>query len=1169
MPSAASIKAGAAYVELALRKAKFESGLVQAERALEGFSRSFLKVGAAVAGLGAGLAIPFAFSAQRFIDFDDRLRFIRATTESTSDQMTQLEAVLRKLGRTTSFTLTEVGEAATQLALAGFDNQEIQDSVGSILDLARATRTDLPQAADIAAKVLRGFNIQTRDMTHVVDVLASTATGSAQTLEDLFESIKLVTSYGRSGEAQNLEEISAALGELANAGLTGSLAGTSLRRIFTNLATKRDEIKQLTNVDTVDANGDLRNFVEVLEEMTVALDKLGSGERTQILNDVFEVRGLQSAKLIGQGLPGLKEFIDRLKNSAGTAKSVAEEIDGGLGGAFRRLISVIDETTNQLGKTLAVFGPWLDGVNAIIGAMSQWVARNNEIVQTFALVAAGMVGLGASIFAIGVGLNVAAFAFGGYVKVIRAFESAIAGLGGVLKAVGAVIGGFATILLLPVNMIATLAKSVYTLSQHLVRMVAGWTSYTAAILFSNAAVVANRTLTLSAALAAGVYQAAVAAAAASSAGFYQASILLQKGLLSIRAGFAIAGAALLGIAARMYAALTATTALSVATASQGVSGGIALIGHTAQAAAATMTLFQRAILAAAQAMATFVAAALAKAISSLAAVTIQLGASAAFVQATVAKLIAAAGTNLITYLTKVFYIALSRITDGLALIGQAVGQAIGAAVEFFSVFVVEAAKAAARFIGGFVAVVVQGLSSVVASILGSVIGAIGSLAASIVGVLIPVVVATGAAFIAIQGAITLAYQVADNFSQAIISLRQTANDIATSFFELGQSFAEAFMVFGSAFSSVFEQLAEQFDDVSTSFGKLYADLRSLLAQFFGIGTAAEQGSAAAKDALESFKEVVRNTVAFISNAITTIRDNWDIVMISFGIAWRKMVLNLVDAWNSDFVNAVFGGKLDLAFKLLFKRIQIEMTTALKGVFDSFGISNEDIQAFTKLIGTASRAANDAAAASSRAFGEAAALGQPISDAYAQYFEMITGIDTSFERAAYAKRVRQFRDEAGRKPTSGEEIDLGIDSLRKDLEELQKQAEESKDSVANRLKNDIEDLIKQLAAAQDELRRKIEERSRQDSAAAGEAINRSRGRISGGSVGTFSAAAASRLGVASSISQQQLEQLKKMPKILERQRQLMEREDRKIERQFKKVKEFQDFIKSVAKDTGAF
>ena len=92
-------------------------------------------------------------------------------------------------------------------------------------------------------------------MGRVADVMTATANNSAQTLTDLGEAMKytapIAAEYGLT-----LEETAKTLGALANFGIKGSMAGTTMKNILLRLADPaiRSQVEAL-GVSVIDAGG--------------------------------------------------------------------------------------------------------------------------------------------------------------------------------------------------------------------------------------------------------------------------------------------------------------------------------------------------------------------------------------------------------------------------------------------------------------------------------------------------------------------------------------------------------------------------------------------------------------------------------------------------------------------------------------------------------------------------------------------------------------------------------------------------------------------------------------------------------------------------------------------------------------------------------------------------
>ena len=187
-----SIEAGSAFVRLFVKGGKLQRGLASAKARLNSFAQTARMAGGAMLGAGAALAAPMAMSLKTFADFQDQMAAVGAKSSGTEAQFLALTEQAKELGRTTSYTASEIAGLQVQLAQAGFNRQQILDATESIQNLGKATGTDLARAAEIAGAAMNQFSLPTTEATRVADVLTATANGSAQTLDDLGEALKMV-----------------------------------------------------------------------------------------------------------------------------------------------------------------------------------------------------------------------------------------------------------------------------------------------------------------------------------------------------------------------------------------------------------------------------------------------------------------------------------------------------------------------------------------------------------------------------------------------------------------------------------------------------------------------------------------------------------------------------------------------------------------------------------------------------------------------------------------------------------------------------------------------------------------------------------------------------------------------------------------------------------------
>ncbi|MBQ4195447.1 MAG: phage tail tape measure protein, partial [Thermoguttaceae bacterium] len=294
MPTAHGIRAGRAFVELATENSKLVAGLKDAQKRV----REFAEQAGSAAFSGAAALTPIALATKTFADFDDQMRLAQAVSGATGEAFAKLTETAKTLGRTTSWTAAQVASGMVALGRMGFDSSEIDASISSVMNLARATGTEIPVATDIAGNTLRQFGLEASEMARVCNVMTTTANRSAQTLEDLGEAFKYVAPIAAS-TGESLEDTAKTVGALANFGVKGSQAGTVIKAIQTRMAS--DAGAQATyaelGIDTRDAEGNLRKVHDVLADLGAALQNMPSGERLEKIKSVFGQYGLSGVSL--------------------------------------------------------------------------------------------------------------------------------------------------------------------------------------------------------------------------------------------------------------------------------------------------------------------------------------------------------------------------------------------------------------------------------------------------------------------------------------------------------------------------------------------------------------------------------------------------------------------------------------------------------------------------------------------------------------------------------------------------------------------------------------------------------------------------------------------------------------------------------------------------------
>jgi TP901 family phage tail tape measure protein len=297
-----------------------------------------------------------------------------------------LENAARKTGSTTEFTASQSAEALNFLAMAGFSAENSIAALPGVVDLATASALDLGTATDIASDSLGAFNLMTKDsqqlgrnLQRVNDVIAKTATSANTSVTDLFEAIKdggpVATTAGAS-----LETFAALAGTLANAGIKGSRAGTTLKNTFLSIAAPSNsaaKILKRLGVQTQDADGNMLDIVETLDSLNKALDGLGTAERSAILEGIFGKIPIAGVNvLLAAGTDQLNDYRRALEGAGGASAAMAEVMRDTLQGRLNSLKSAVE------GVSISLFsmtnGPLVDAIEKT----TEFVRANEQLIAT-------------------------------------------------------------------------------------------------------------------------------------------------------------------------------------------------------------------------------------------------------------------------------------------------------------------------------------------------------------------------------------------------------------------------------------------------------------------------------------------------------------------------------------------------------------------------------------------------------------------------------------------------------------------------------------------------------------------------------------------------------------------------------------------------------------------
>ena len=332
----------------------------QAQRLAVESSKSF-QIGSALTGMGKVLStavtLPLLGIAATSIkvgnEFQAQMSRVQAIAGATGGELDKMKRQAIELGAKTAFSAKEAAQGMENLASAGFQVNEIMDAMPGVLDLAAVSGGDVAASSEAMASSLRAFGLEAGQAGHVADVFARAAADTNAETVDMAEAMKYVAPVAHS-MGLSLEETAASIGIMADAGIKGSQAGTTLRGALSRIAKPtKAMVKSMDQlgVSFYDANGKMIPLREQIAQLKTATAGLTQEERNRHLVTLYGQNSLSGMlALLDAGPEKLDKMTNALINSDGAAREMAETMQDNLaskieqmGGAFESAAIIIQQ----------------------------------------------------------------------------------------------------------------------------------------------------------------------------------------------------------------------------------------------------------------------------------------------------------------------------------------------------------------------------------------------------------------------------------------------------------------------------------------------------------------------------------------------------------------------------------------------------------------------------------------------------------------------------------------------------------------------------------------------------------------------------------------------------------------------------------------------------------
>lgn len=395
-----SVNMGQAVGYLDLDTSKFKSGLKSALSDLKAFKSetatgkdklaAFSSAATSTGrSLTKGLTVPLAglgaASVAVTAKFDAGMSKVKAVSGATSAEMEKLRAKAKEMGAQTKFSATESAEAFNYMAMAGWKTEDMLDGIEGIMNLAAASGEDLATTSDIVTDALTAFGLSAKDSTHFADVLAAASSNANTNVSMMGETFKYVAPVA-GALGFSVEDVSTAIGLMANSGIKGSQAGTALRNLFTKMAKPTKEsaaAMEKLGVSLTDSSGNMKDFNTIMGELREGFSGLTQAEKAQTASALAGQYGMSGLlAIVNTSEKDFNKLQGAIYNADGAAQEMADTMLDNLPGAITLAKSALEGLGIRIGEVIT---PAITKVVQVFTKFISWLSQASDGTVAFAV----------------------------------------------------------------------------------------------------------------------------------------------------------------------------------------------------------------------------------------------------------------------------------------------------------------------------------------------------------------------------------------------------------------------------------------------------------------------------------------------------------------------------------------------------------------------------------------------------------------------------------------------------------------------------------------------------------------------------------------------------------------------------------------------------------------
>ncbi len=288
-------------------------------------------------------------------DFEAAMSEVGAISGASGEDMAKLTAKAKEMGATTAFSASESAEAMKYMAMAGWKTADMTEGIAGIMNLAAASGEDLAATSDIVTDGLTAFGMAAKESGRFADVMAATSSNANTNVALMGETFKYCASTA-GAMGYSVEDISVAIGIMGNAGIKGSMAGTTLKNTIANLAKPTDAqaaVMKKLGISLTDSSGNMKSFAEVMDNLRSSFSGLSETEKAAAATTLAGKESMAGLlTIVNASTEDFDKLTAAINGSSGSAEEMAAKMLDNLNGQLTLLKSAVEGIAITIGNKL-------------------------------------------------------------------------------------------------------------------------------------------------------------------------------------------------------------------------------------------------------------------------------------------------------------------------------------------------------------------------------------------------------------------------------------------------------------------------------------------------------------------------------------------------------------------------------------------------------------------------------------------------------------------------------------------------------------------------------------------------------------------------------------------------------------------------------------------------